>query len=112
MIDSRFKRNTKIKQSSFEVTDADWTKIVDYKDTKVDREYFGFQVKGSDAAVKVLLTTDITLTDDEAFEVPQGFLATGEWLYLTENWYAKVVTGGTPTKIAVWESVEDGNPKR
>ncbi len=97
--------NTKIKQDFITATTAGWTEFINYSgDNRVDREYFGFNVKGADTAVKVLITTDPELGDEYAFEVNQGFLATSEWLFLRNSFYAKVVAGGVDTVIAVWSS--------
>lgn len=100
--------NTQIKQDFITATTGTWTQFIDFKgDNRVDREYFGFNVKGQDAAVRVLITTDPTLSDEHAFEVNQGFLATSEWLFLRNSFYAKVVDGGSDTIIAVWSSKAD-----
>lgn len=97
--------NTLIKQSSIVATTGTWTKFIDFKgENAVSREYFGFNVKGQDTNTRVLITTDPTASDDEAFEVNQGFLATSEWLFLRNNFYAKVVDGGLDTTIAVWST--------
>jgi hypothetical protein len=95
-------KNTLVEQTFVTATTGTWTKIVEWN--KVDREYFGFNVKGQDAATRVLITTDPTADDNAAFEVNQGFLATSEWLFLRSDFYAKVVDGGLDTVISTWQS--------
>lgn len=100
--------NTKIKQSFITATTGTWTKFIDFTgENRVDREYFGFNAKGQDAATRILITTDPTAGDEAAFEVNQGFLATSEWLFIRNDFYAKVVDGGLDTVIAVWSSKAD-----
>jgi len=100
--DTNLRVNEYIDQTAVTATSSEWTLISKWN--RVDREFFSVNVKGSDSAVKVLITTNPELSDDTAIELNQGLIALSEFLFLRSDFYVKVADGGVDTLISVWES--------
>lgn len=97
--------NDALQQAFFTITDAGWTKIT--LDTKVKRERFIVSIIKTETPLKVLLTQDITLSDDYAIEVFTGNLLMDELTCLNGDVYAKLGEAGE-AHLVVWQSKFDG----
>jgi len=108
-IDRTKVKNTKSKPDNIKSVEGAYTKIPN--NLKVHRETYILNLHGDDSSKKCLLSLD-GLDDDQAIEIPVGFLSVNDFTYADDQWFIKSKDGTGEVNVVVIQSKDDGFPKR